>query len=385
KAANRITETIRQRTEIAEYLLRKEPWDLFAVVFSESDTAAHHFWAAHDENSPRHTIFRKTYGDELKDFLKSVYVDLDTSVGRLIETAKTLNSGKNGPKKEPRVMIVSDHGSGGTGDTLLSLNRILEKAGLFRYTRSSMKIADSVSAKTAADSTGFLKTAARILPAKTGQWLFRHGPEWLPKRLESKNRLRHANLLKCQAFSDELNYFPSIWINDQRFPGGQAINSTERDELCDKIRQILLAETNPATGQPIICNVYRREEIYSGPALDIIPDLIVEPALDRGYSYAIWNAPESGPVLENLPQRELRGRKGGSMNGSHRQYGVLLTNEKPTKKFPFEPDIIDAGRLLMQWFGLDKSTEILNGNQQVYTPQQARELEKRLKDLGYLD
>ena len=35
-------------------LLSSERWDLFMLLFGESDTVCHHFWMFFDENSPRH-------------------------------------------------------------------------------------------------------------------------------------------------------------------------------------------------------------------------------------------------------------------------------------------------------------------------------------------
>jgi len=386
-AAGKILETVQQRTAIAEYLLQKEPWDLFAVVFSESDTAAHHFWAAHDPDSPRHGAFQPEYGNTLNGFLKDVYRALDTAVGRLLPYAE-------------HMVIVSDHGSGGTGAYRLSLNRILAKYDLFRYRGDAP--ADDTEAGTAnASDSGPVKKLARALPAGVGQWLFRHGPGGLTERLESRNRLRHADLPRCTAFSDELNYFPSVWIHDDRFPEGHAMSLEKREHLCNEIAAQLLAETHPGTGAPVIATVHRREDLYYGPAMESIPDIIVEPALDRGYSYAVWNASCPGPAVEPVPETELLGRKGGSMNGSHRPYGVMFTDTGKPADMPENPDIIDAGRHMLRRFGLETETGTGPGTGRDnasatgakaardrpgdYTPEQEAAVEKRLTDLGYLD
>lgn len=364
-AAETILETVRQRTAIAEYLLQKEPWDLFAVVFSESDTTAHHFWAAHDPESPRHAAFQSEYGDTLSGFLKRVYRALDTAVGRLLPYAE-------------HVVIVSDHGSGGTGAYRLSLNRIMERRGAFRYRNGG-------TTATSGSGTGWIKRIAQHVPAQFGQWLFRHGPGGLTERLETRNRLQYVDLPQCRAFSDELNYFPSIWIHDERFPEGHAMKPAERDHLCEDITRWLLQESHPDTGAPVVAAVHRRESLFDGPAMDIIPDLIVEPALDREYSYAVWNAPCPGPAVEAIPEDDLLGRKGGSMNGSHRPYGVLFTDTPKPAELPEDPDIIEVGRYLMRRLGLNTAKNPSRQQSRDYTPEQEAAVEKRLRDLGYLD
>ncbi len=70
----------------------------------------------------------------------------------------------------------------------------------------------------------------------------------------------------------------------------------------------------------------RKSSLYHGPALERLPDLIIEPELEDNYSVTIWNPACKGPAVAQLPAAEWRGRKGGSMNGSHRPMGVLLSN-----------------------------------------------------------
>nr|HPQ42440.1 hypothetical protein [bacterium] len=282
------------------------------------------------------------------------------------------------------VLIVSDHGSGGTGAYRLSLNRILAKHDLFRY-RDDASAGDTEINTASTSDPGLVKKLARALPAGVGQWLFRHGPGGLPERLESRNRLHHADLPRCTAFSDELNYFPSVWIHDDRFPEGRTMNPAERERLCREITARLLAETHPGTGVPVIAAVHRREDLYHGPAMCIIPDLIVEPALDRGYSYAVWNASCPGPAVDAIPDDDLLGRKGGSMNGSHRPYGVLFTDTGKPADMPENPDIIDAGRYVMRRLGLKTVRDPSRQQSRDYTPEQEAAVEKRLRDLGYLD
>ena len=109
---------IEKKIALGEHLLTGDTWDAFALYFGESDTAAHHLWAHHDARSPRHPGPTTVY-----DGLARVYVALDRAVARLLAAA--------GPDAE--LTIVSDHGSGGSSDGVLYLNRALADAGLLRF------------------------------------------------------------------------------------------------------------------------------------------------------------------------------------------------------------------------------------------------------------
>ena len=53
-AKKALLESVDQKTRVVEEILHGDWFDLFTVVFSEIDTASHHFWAYHDGDSPRH-------------------------------------------------------------------------------------------------------------------------------------------------------------------------------------------------------------------------------------------------------------------------------------------------------------------------------------------
>ena len=129
-----------------------------------------------------------------------------------------------------------------------------------------------------------------------------------------------------QAFSEELNYFPNIWINLKgREPRGVVEPGRSYELLREEIIEKLSGFTNPATNEKIVHKAYKREELYQGDQLDKAPDIILELNCDQGYSYSLLpSRVESGKeVLRTLRKDELMGAKGKSMNGSHRMEGIL--------------------------------------------------------------
>lgn len=400
RAQETIRHTIASRTAIAEYLYQKEKWDCFGIVFSESDTAAHHFWAAHDSNSPRH----RPEDAEYSQFLREVYQSLDASVGRLVGLADS----------ETLVLVVSDHGSGGAGNRMLSLNRALAEHGFFTYRHqqaSNREITfDHNHSEFKADSPkqSWLRKLAFMLPAQIGEWFFRYAPRNMLDYLESKHRLAYADLKNSIAFSDELNYFPSVWLNDERFPFGKSYNIDQRDQILKEIKTALLSIKKPVTGNPLISRIYFKHDLYYGAALEWIPDLIIVPAMDGDYTVTLWNAPSPGPILSELPEQEIRGRKGGSMNGSHRPFGVLFSNAPICLDDQRVPCLEDIGATVLSLFGVEtkdldgiplfetltentftdsnKGDDLTEGGDRPipYTKSESREIQERLKRLGYL-
>ncbi len=383
-----LREMVERRGEIAEYLLQRMNYDVFTVVFSESDTVSHHFWSFYDTNSPRHDPHCSDHATAIRD----IYIALDTAVGRLVACA--------GPDAD--IFIVSDHGFGGTGARSISINRILAHAGLFKYRKHS------------ADSRMFpmlsVNRIIRFIPVALQEWLFRNLGGVIPAFIESRNQFKYAELSACLALSGELNYFPSVWIHDTRFPEGRAMSTAEREQIIRDVIQALQAQMDPVHHQPLFRNVYRREEIYHGDALHLIPDLVLELNYDNGYSYPITRCRTPGEPISPLPESELSGRKGGSMNGSHRPFGTLLASGPSIKHCDdlndpglediaptilalagFDPPDSMDGRILYEMLTLPDKTNRTPVNfpdtktaPMQFNDAENRELKKRLEQLGYL-
>jgi predicted AlkP superfamily phosphohydrolase/phosphomutase len=144
--------------------------------------------------------------------------------------------------------------------------------------------------------------------------------------LESGARLGALDWAGTQAFSEEVNTFPGIWLNvSGREPVGIVAPGREYEQLREQIIASLAAWRLPETGAPVIAHAWPREELYHGAALDDAPDIILEPALDRGYASAVLaSGGRPGEPLRRLTPSERPGAKGGSMNGSHRPEGILI-------------------------------------------------------------
>jgi hypothetical protein len=168
------------------------------------------------------------------------------------------------------------------------------------------------------------------------QAVFRAAGSALPGLLESRARFGAIDMTRTRAFSDELNYFPSIHFNVRgREPHG-TVHPSDVGVLRREVELALSRLRDPWTGAPIVRRVWAREELYDGPFVERAPDLLLDLHLDRhldqparggAYSYNLQpsaSAPPGTGVFRKLAPAEYLGRKGRTLPGSHRSHGLFV-------------------------------------------------------------
>jgi len=65
----------------------------------------------------------------------------------------------------------------------------------------------------------------------------------------------------------------------------------DRQETAQKLKEMILEIKDERTGQPVVTNVYDKEEIYHGRFLDRMPDLTLMPA--DGYTFEVTTRTET--------------------------------------------------------------------------------------------
>jgi predicted AlkP superfamily phosphohydrolase/phosphomutase len=175
-----------------------------------------------------------------------------------------------------------------------------------------------------------------------------------------------------------------------------------RNDIISSLKQL----TDPETEKPVFENVYRREDVYQGPYVKYAPDVILHTG---GLPYQ-----ESDNLL--APQVfQTVGKVGkNNLSGKHHPDGILMIAGKeihkglrlddihirdvaPTilylldRKIPVDMD----GRVIEALFDKElfknrpirmdhDSVSTAGGEELRFDDQESAELEKRLKDLGYL-
>ncbi len=294
---------VERKTALFEHVLGERAWDVLACYFGETDTASHHLAACFDPRSPRRP---EPVSARAADGIPRVYEAIDRAIARLLARA--------GAGVE--LTLVSDHGSGPSSDRIVFLNRALYAAGLLAFRPRGVGAA----------VTGLVKDAALTrLPPRLKERAFGAMGRALPGWLESRARFGAIDFARTKLFSEELNYFPSICVNERgREPAGTA-SPADRPALRRELEKAMRAIVDPWTGERIVRAVHAREDLYFGPEVRHAPDFVLELALDdRGASYNVMPSAGPGPIVDRLPKSEWSGRKGRSLQGAHRTHGLYL-------------------------------------------------------------
>lgn len=381
----KILAAVDRKRDLARFVLRRERWDCFMMLFGEADTASHHFWMFADPSSPR---FDAESAKRFGDALRAVYRRLDAALAAILAELPA----------EATVLVASDHGFGGAGTSVLHLNRWLADHGWLAFRAGRRELG-------ARAARGVRRAALALLPRGVQERLVRRGGRALARRLESWSRFGAIDMARTRAFSEELNYAPSIWLNVRgRDPDGTIAPGAEYDDAVAALRAALLAWRHPETGAPIVARVHHRGEIYAGPFVETAPDLVLELALEGGYSHpCLPTTPGETRSVRRLAPHEHVAGKGGGMNGSHRPEGLwVLAGPGVTATPATEAAIVDvapsvlhaAGLAVPSWMdgrllpGIDGTPRIVDdelaiGDAPGDSDHEA-ELRRRLQALGYL-
>lgn len=317
---------IQKRTELALWMLNEGPaWDVFAFYFGESDTASHHLLSLWDETAPRHPSDANPLE---KDGLPRVYRALDRAVGQLLAAAGTCE-----------LTIISDHGSGPASDKIFFVNQALASLGFLSFH------GDQQATRTSPLST-LRKLGMKAIPPRAKHALFHAFGRALPGWLESRTRFADIDFARTRVFSDELNYFPALHYNlIGREPEG-TLDEADIPRVFAALEAALLSLRDPWTNKPVVRALWPREALYEGPLLSRAPDVVIELELDfetcpTGATYNLMPSSEShqNALFRRLERDELRGRKGRSLAGSHRQNGLYIAHG---------PRVAQAGELALR-------------------------------------
>ena len=356
-ALPKLLDGIAAKERIAVDYLRREPWDFFMIVFGESDTVSHHYWMFHDPQSPRHKPGHA-------DAIQRIYERLDAAVGTLIEEAG----------EDIVVGIVSDHGFGGTGTGIVHLNNWLAGAGYLGF-------------RSAGDSLA-KKLAMRFAPESWRGAIFRRLKS-LAARAESRSRFGGIDWAETRAWSEELNYFPSVRVNLKgREPLGQ-VDPADYESFCNDLCARL------ESWEPVR-KAWRRDALYTGAHVERAPDIILELELDDGYSYSCLRSRGGPPLLQAKPHEYLGGKERG-MNGNHRPTGIFFLSEAAARErmslldvAPTVYSALDMAAPPVEGASLLDGVTRLDGEALVvppepYTPEQEAVIAERLRGLGYFE
>ncbi len=340
--------------------------DLAVVVFSESDTVAHHFWRDHDPGSPRHD---PRAGALRRGAVASVYERLDAAVGAI----------RHAFGAEHPCFVLSDHGAGRASRRVVHANRRLADCGLLARRAGPARRLDAA-ARRARDG------ALRAVPRRAAQTLFRRLPS-PAARLESVARFGGLDWRRTAAFSEEANTQPGVWINLRGREAAGCVAPTDYERVRREVIDALLDWKLP-DGEPVVARARAREEVYRGPCVEEAPDVVFELALERGGAHSLVPTPWQEPgrfAVHTLADDELAGGRGRGMNGTHRPDGIWIECG-PGAGEGAPPTWIGAvAPTVLATLGVRERPGPHDGAEIGYTAEQEARVAARLRALGYLE
>lgn len=250
---------VESRADLTRHLLQRGGWDLFIQVFSESHCAGHQCWHLHDPTLPMHDA---AVAAVTADPIRRVYQAIDSAIGEVLKDAG-----------DALVIVVSAHGMSHWFGAGFLLPEILIRLG----------VTQPNPAPPAPPPQPPLRAAAR--------WVWRRLPQALKARLtplrqnlagERHDPLAveplcvHAAASLCFPVMNGLAT-AGIRLNlIGREPAGVVAPGAEADALCARLTASLLRIVDERTGGPLVSRVVRTADLYQGPHLGDLPDLLVD-------------------------------------------------------------------------------------------------------------
>ena len=224
-----------KQTSVALRLMEQWDPDFFIIVYKGTDEMQHFFWGR-------------------EDILLDYYQKVDKSIDRIL-----VESGK-----DSNVLIISDHGFGPEATKRFATNGWLEQVGLLKRKRDFR--------------SSLLRTFSHLawdLDRRTG----------LAKRLPPRSVAVAEKALsqaiawhKTKAYGCKITGITAININLRgREPQGIVEAGQEYEDLREEIIAKLRRLTDPESGETVMAEVYRNDEIYWGANMDKTPDIVGVP------------------------------------------------------------------------------------------------------------
>ncbi len=284
--------TVAQREKALEMLLETWPIEAGLLVYNETDTIQHKLWPA-EGVPPEGPLPPPTSG------LVEVYERVDAALGRLIERLDP---------DETNLLVVSDHGAGPLRGVMF-INQWLREQGYLRLKRGPAYAVKWVLAR-----TDLLVRAYRVLQRLGLGGLGRLVPDRLRQGVATSFvSLQDVDWPRTRAYS--FGEFGQIYLNLRgREPEGTVEPGAEAERLLDEIAERLREVRDPETGRPVVTRIWRREEVFQGPAAGDGPDLL----------FVLEDYARDASVQFGIGRRGVLGPPEFADRGCHRPEGIFI-------------------------------------------------------------
>jgi predicted AlkP superfamily phosphohydrolase/phosphomutase len=380
-------EILENNVQAALYLMHHKPWDFFMVHMLGTDRIQHEFWHLMDTSHPQHDpAERERYGNVVLEFFKAV----DAAIGRLLEALDD----------DTVILVMSDHGFGPV-HKFVNFNAWLLQQGLLHLKPSL------------ATRLRYLLFRSGINYSSAAQWILRLG---LGRHAAEVGRARREDFQRRYFLSlDDVDWsrsrvysmgnFGQLFVNLKgREAQGIVSPGTEYEKLLDDLTHRLQSLVDPQTGEPVIEQIFRRDELYDGPYAEQAPDLMF---LTKDMKYKAMGLSDfSSPrVFDSVYGTTGHHRMNaimiwngrGAVREGQRFEGARIHDLAPTLLYVMGLPIPRAmdGRVLLELFTpefcqqhevqyVDDDGDHWKREDSVYSDQEQMEMREMMRALGYV-
>jgi len=283
------------RAQVILHRIDAHKWDLLVGVTESTDRVQHMMWRFIDRTHP---MYNEADAAKYGDSIARVYRRVDQFVGEVLEH---LEPGT-------QVIVMSDHGFHSFRQAV-NLNTWLVKEGFL-----SIK--------------GQRTTTRSMTEMFMGSGQFWENVDWS----------------RTKAYAMGLG---QVFINLKGREGEGAVDAAAYQAVVDDLAARLMTMTDPRTGARIISNVYKRDDIYSGPFLKNAPDLQV--GMVDGYRVS-WQTTLGGSPPGDIVYPNMRKWSGDHCGFDYKTIpGLLISNRKLAAA---QARVIDIGPTVLKYFGV---------------------------------
>jgi predicted AlkP superfamily phosphohydrolase/phosphomutase len=277
-----------KRQRSFEYLLDTTAWDVAVLVYVSTDRIQHCLMEYISPDHPRYAELKDT---EIARRTRAIYSQLDDGLGGLLDRTDD----------DDLVMLMSDHGHQPC-TRACTMDGILGDLGFLRFGRGSM-------------AYNLVRWGPGRRIARRLYDLFKlHGRVSIPSSPVDWSRTR--------AYTSVVSTGEGVSVNLKgREPGG-IVEPSDYERVRDEVAAALSSYVDPATGRNPIGKVLRKEEVLSGPFLDIAPDLLLVAAP----LYSLTHAKSSVEDADWL-------------SGDHRLEGVVVAAGPEVRTGPLQETV----------------------------------------------
>jgi predicted AlkP superfamily phosphohydrolase/phosphomutase len=313
-----------ERARAVCHMMETRPWDLFIYVLETTDNLQHEVWHLLDKNHPRHDAqMAAAVLPEILDYYETV----DRLLGEMVALVPD----------DTLIVVLSDHGFG-PFHKFFHINNWLAQHGWLQFRSAPLSRLKRLAFKLGVTPINALKWVVRLRLSGMRKNVKRGRGGGMLRRLFLS--FHDVDWSRTSAFS--VGNFGQVYLNVRGERPQGKVDPAAYDWLRDEIAQAALALRDPVDGSQVVQQVYKREQIFHGPASDRLPDLILH--TDRARYVSFGHADfGSNQVIE----------PSAGQTGHHHMVGVVGLKGPEVRQMGIEEaSILDLAPTILHYLGL---------------------------------